>query len=81
MPKGLPETVGKYKIQREIGRGANAVVYQALDTTLDRIVALKVLHPGLFADPVLVSRFEREAKSAAKLDHPHIVLRPLCRSC
>ncbi|MCL5952604.1 MAG: protein kinase [Chloroflexi bacterium] len=73
MPQGLSEAFGKYKIHREIGRGANAVVYEVLDTTLDRVVALKVLHSGIFADPVLVARLQREAKSAAGLDHPHIV--------
>ncbi|MCL5952606.1 MAG: serine/threonine protein kinase [Chloroflexi bacterium] len=73
MTQPLPEMLGKYKIRREIGRGANAVVYEALDTTLDRVVALKVLHAGIYSDPVLVSRFEQEAKAAAKLDHQHIV--------
>lgn len=73
MSSNFPESLGKYKLVREIGRGANAVVYEAVDTTLDRVVALKVLHPGIFADPVLVTRFEREAKAEARLDHPHIV--------
>ncbi len=68
----LPEMFGKYKIKRELGRGANGVVYDALDTTLDRDVAIKVLQSGIFSDPVLVSRFEREGKSAAQMDHPHI---------
>jgi beta-lactam-binding protein with PASTA domain len=50
-----------------------ATVYEALDTRLDRVVALKVMHPHLADDPGFVSRFEREAKAAARLSHPHVV--------
>jgi serine/threonine-protein kinase len=50
-----------------------ATVYEALDLRLDRVVALKVMHPHLAADPEFVARFEREAKSAARLNHPHVV--------
>ena len=50
-----------------------ATVYEALDTRLDRVVALKVMHPHLAEDPGFVSRFEREAKAAARLSHPHVV--------
>ena len=48
-------------------------MYEALDTRLDRVVALKVMHPHLAEDPGFVSRFEREAKAAARLSHPHVV--------
>jgi serine/threonine protein kinase len=65
--------IGKYKILEEIGRGGFAVVYKARDTELDRIVALKVLHPYWTADPDFVTRFRREARAAARLRHPHIV--------
>jgi formylglycine-generating enzyme required for sulfatase activity len=65
--------VGKYEILEEIGRGGFAVVYRARDTTLDRVVALKVLHPQLTTDPKFVQRFHQEAQTAARLHHPHIV--------
>jgi formylglycine-generating enzyme required for sulfatase activity/tRNA A-37 threonylcarbamoyl transferase component Bud32 len=67
------EDVGKYEIIEEIGRGGFAVVYKALDTSLDRIVALKVLKPHYLDEPDFVARFQQEARSAAKLFHPHIV--------
>jgi formylglycine-generating enzyme required for sulfatase activity len=65
--------LGKYEILEEIGRGGFAVVYKARDTVLDRIVALKVLHPHWTADAGFVARFHREARAAANLRHPHIV--------
>lgn len=65
--------LGKYDIVAEIGRGAHATVHKARDTTLDRIVALKVMRPGLLWEPDTVERFLREARAAARLEHPHIV--------
>ena len=65
--------IGKYEILELIGRGGFAVVYQARDTELDRDVALKVLHPQHTVDPQFVQRFRREAQTAARLHHPHIV--------
>jgi serine/threonine protein kinase len=65
--------LGKHEILEEIGRGGFAVVYRARDTVLDRIVALKVLHPHWTADAGFVARFHREARAAANLRHPHIV--------
>ncbi|MDX5450548.1 MAG: protein kinase, partial [Actinomycetes bacterium] len=50
-----------------------ATVYEALDTRLDRHVALKVMHPALAADDTYVARFAREARAAARLSHPNIV--------
>ncbi|MFL7791931.1 MAG: SUMF1/EgtB/PvdO family nonheme iron enzyme [Anaerolineae bacterium] len=64
---------GKYEILEEIGRGGFAVVYKARDITLDRIVALKVLHPQLVADSKFVQRFHQEAQVAARLHHSGIV--------
>jgi WD40 repeat protein/serine/threonine protein kinase len=64
--------LGKYEILGEIGRGGFAVVYRARDTELERIVALKVLHPQLTVDPKFVERFKREARTVAGIDHPHI---------
>jgi serine/threonine protein kinase/formylglycine-generating enzyme required for sulfatase activity len=69
----VPEKLGKYKIVEEVGRGGFAAVYKAVDTTLDRTIALKVLAPHLLWDPTFVQRFQREAKVAANLDHPNIV--------
>ncbi|NIO72479.1 MAG: protein kinase [Anaerolineae bacterium] len=73
MTDSVPEKLGKYKIIEEVGRGGFAAVYKAVDTTLDRTVALKVLAPHLLWDPTFVQRFQREAKVAANLDHPNIV--------
>ncbi len=68
-----PRRIGKYEIIEEIGRGGFAVVYKARDTSLDRIVALKVLHPHVAENHLFVQRFEQEARTAAWFDHPHIV--------
>ena len=65
-------TLSHYKILSEISRSGMGIVYRALDLKLDREVALKVLPPELVADPERKRRFIKEAKAAAKLDHPHI---------
>ena len=64
---------GRYRIVGHIARGGMATVYEALDTRLDRHVALKVMHPALAADDTYVARFAREARAAARLSHPNIV--------
>jgi serine/threonine protein kinase len=69
----ITEKLGKYKIIEEVGRGEFATVYKAVDTTLDRTVALKVLAPHLLWDYAFVQRFQREARVAANLDHPNIL--------
>lgn len=63
----------RYEVRALLARGGMATVYEAVDLRLDRVVALKVMHPHLAADPGFVARFEREAKSAARLSHPHVV--------
>ena len=63
---------GRYRIERELGRGGSAVVYRALDERHDRHVAIKVLHPDL-ATALGAQRFLREIKLTAGLQHPHIV--------
>ncbi|MDO9017112.1 MAG: protein kinase [Deltaproteobacteria bacterium] len=68
-----PRFIGKYEVRGELGHGGMAVVYRAHDPTLDREVAIKVLHPHLAQDPESRMRFEREAKAAARLRHPNIV--------
>ena len=62
-----------YEVLEEIGRGAMAVVYRARERQLDRDVAIKVLPFDLVADNDGVERFQREARTAAQLEHPHIV--------
>ncbi|WP_201300544.1 Stk1 family PASTA domain-containing Ser/Thr kinase [Streptomyces sp. HF10] len=64
---------GRYRVDARIAAGGMATVYRALDMRLDRVLALKVMHPALAADGVFVERFIREAKSAARLDHPNVV--------
>ena len=66
-------TFGAYDVQREVGRGGMGVVYLAVDRRLGRRVALKVIVPELAADPQFRQRFEREARVAATLEHPHVV--------
>ncbi|MEE9443102.1 MAG: protein kinase [candidate division Zixibacteria bacterium] len=65
--------VGHYKIIEKIGAGGMGEVYLAEDSQLDRKVALKFLSPNLSQDEASRARFTREAKAAAKLDHPNIV--------
>ena len=64
---------GKYQITREIGRGAMGVVYEAMHTVLGRRVAVKTLLEELSANVQLGERFEREARAASAIGHPHIV--------
>jgi serine/threonine-protein kinase len=64
---------GRYRVDARIAVGGMATVYRAVDTRLDRILALKVMHPGLAADAHFVDRFIREAKSVARLAHPNVV--------
>jgi serine/threonine protein kinase len=69
----LGRTIGRFEILSELGRGGMAVVYRARQTDLERIVALKVLPPELSLDQSYIARFRQEARSAAALEHPHIV--------
>lgn len=64
---------GRYLINGRIARGGMASVYEATDTRLDRVVAVKVMHSGLGDDHDFATRFVREARSAAKLSHPNVV--------
>ncbi len=68
----LDRTLSHYKIVSEIGRGGMGIVYRAHDFKLNREVALKLLPPGLVADPERKARFVQEARAAAALLHPHI---------
>ncbi len=62
-----------YRIVEKIGEGGMGVVWKAVDTTLDREVAIKVLPQAFAADPDRLARFSREAKLLATLNHPSIV--------
>ena len=64
---------GRYRVEARIARGGMATVYRALDTRLDRVVALKVMHQLFAENDQFVARFIREAKSAARLSHPNVV--------
>ncbi|MHC4914506.1 MAG: serine/threonine-protein kinase, partial [Planctomycetota bacterium] len=65
--------IGPYLVTDEIGRGGMGVVYRAHDSALDRAVAIKVLPGHLGHDEEFMKRFVREARAAAKVDHPGIV--------
>ncbi len=77
MKETLPERIGKYPVQREIGRGATSVVYLARDTFAERDVAVKVIRSPAAEDADLERRFRRvflnEAALTGKLVHPHIL--------
>jgi len=64
---------GRYQVRALLASGGMAAVYEALDTRLDRLVAVKVMHPALAEDPEFVARFGREARAAAGVSHPHVV--------
>ncbi|MGQ7748925.1 Stk1 family PASTA domain-containing Ser/Thr kinase [Streptomyces sp. WC2508] len=64
---------GRYRVDARIAVGGMATVYRAVDTRLDRVLALKVMHPALATDASFVERFIREAKSVARLAHPNVV--------
>ena len=68
-----PTTIDRYEVRELLGSGSFGSVYRAFDPRLGREVALKVLRTEMTASPQTVERFLREAKAAAKLDHPHIV--------
>ena len=63
----------RYKITSEVGDGGMATVYRAIDLTLQREVAIKILHPHLAKDADLTARFYQEAAIAARIDHPNVM--------
>ena len=67
------QSIGRYRVIEQVGHGGMADVYKAYQPSLDRHVAIKVIHPFLADDGDFLSRFEREAKAVATLRHPNIV--------
>ncbi len=65
--------IGDFRVIREVGRGGMGIVYEAIQESLGRHVALKILPPGVEKNPRHLLRFQREARAAAKLHHPNIV--------
>ena len=68
-----PDELGPYRVVRRLGQGGMGTVYDAVDTTLDRHVALKLITPERAHDPDFRVRFGREARAQASLDSPHVV--------
>ena len=64
---------GRYRLDAQIGRGGMSTVYRAFDTVLERAVAIKLMHREIASDSDQLERFRREARSVARLNHPHIV--------
>src|SRR5271163_1387061 len=64
---------GRYRLDAQIGQGGMSTVYRAFDTVLERPVAIKLMHREIASDSDQLERFRREARSVARLNHPHIV--------
>ncbi len=69
----INRTLKRYKVSAKLGTGGMGTVYQGMDSSLNRVVAIKVMHPQYADDPVFRQRFLQEARVAANLDHPGIV--------
>jgi serine/threonine-protein kinase len=67
------QTIDAYRIERKVAQSGMATIYRAVDTRDGRIVALKIPHPDLEADPILFDRFQREAGIGEKLSHPCVM--------
>ena len=64
---------GKYRIDDKIDEGGMGCVYRATHVLMEKVIAVKVLHPALAADDKIVARFTREAKAASRISHPHAI--------
>ena len=64
---------GRFRLEERIGSGGMSTVYRAFDPTLERWVAIKLMHRDISQDPDQLERFRREARAAARLNHPHLV--------
>ena len=65
---------GRYRIEDRIGSGGMSTVYRAFDETLERQVAIKIMHSDISSDDAALERFRREARTVAQLSHPHVVM-------
>ena len=72
-PSDHPERIGRYRIEKVLGKGGFGLVYLAHDDQLDRPVAVKVPHAKLLSKPEDAEAYRTEARTVANLDHPHIV--------
>ena len=72
MPLAANSRLGQYQIKSVLGAGRMGVVYRANDERLDRMVAIKVLPPGLLEGAAALDRFQREALSLSRMNHPNI---------
>jgi len=73
-PVAVPRLLsGRYRLERRLGRGGMGAVYEALDTALDRRVAVKLIRDDLVGKAEAAERFRREARTAASFTHPHVV--------
>lgn len=68
----IGKEIGNYRIVDKIGAGGMGVVYKAIDTHLDRVVAVKALNPEFSGNPTLLERFRGEARAQAQLNHPNL---------
>ena len=66
-------TLGQYRLEAPLGKGGMASVYRAYQASMDRYVAIKVMTPEIADDPNFVERFQREARTIGRLEHPHIL--------
>jgi serine/threonine protein kinase len=73
MSFNIGENVGPYRVIEQLGQGGMATVFKAYHASLDRYVALKVLHPAFHQDQTFIMHFQREARVVARLEHPNIV--------
>jgi eukaryotic-like serine/threonine-protein kinase len=64
---------GRFRLEEQIGSGGMSTVYRAFDQTLERLVAIKLMHADLSRDPAQLERFRRESRAAARLSHPNLV--------
>lgn len=64
---------GKYRVDELVSEGGMGAVYRGTHILMDKTVALKVLHPALAADNIIVARFSREARAASRISHPHAI--------
>jgi serine/threonine protein kinase len=72
-PPTIGSTLSQYRLEEKIGGGGMGVVFRAVDTRLNRAVAVKVLTEGTVADETSRQRFLREARAACALNHPNVV--------